>query len=112
MSVTFPRGFRAAAVTAGVKPSGAPDLALLVADEACATTALFTANAFAAAPVELSRARLRDRIARGVVVNSGQANAGVGASGLADAETVTSSVAGHLGVPADAVLACSTGVIG
>jgi glutamate N-acetyltransferase/amino-acid N-acetyltransferase len=112
VSVTFPRGFRASAVAAGLKPSGAPDLALLLAERPCPSTGLFTTNAFAAAPVTLSRERLAGRRALGVLVNSGQANAGTGPSGLDDAHAATASVTNRLGVPADTLLACSTGVIG
>jgi len=86
VSVTFPRGFRAAGVTAGMKPSGRPDLALLVADEARSAAGLFTTNAFAAAPVKLSKQRLSHGVARAVLVNSGQANAGTGLDGDLDAE--------------------------
>ncbi len=85
MSVTYPSGFRAAGVTAGVKPSGAPDLALLVADAPATAAGVFTTNAFRAAPVELSVRRLADGAARAVVVNSGQANAATGAAGVRDA---------------------------
>lgn len=112
MSVTFPRGFRAAGVTAGMKPSGRPDLALLVADEARSAAGLFTTNAFAAAPVKLSKQRLSHGVARAVLVNSGQANAGTGLEGDLDAERSTGAAAELLGLEADAVLACSTGVIG
>jgi glutamate N-acetyltransferase/amino-acid N-acetyltransferase len=112
VSVTFARGFRAAGVTAGMKPSGRPDLGLLVADESHSAAGLFTTNAFAAAPVRLSRQRIsRDR-GRAVLVNSGQANAGTGLSGDGDAEHSTATVAELLGIEPDEVLACSTGVIG
>lgn len=112
MSVTFPRGFRAAGATAGMKPSGRPDLGLLVADEARGAAGLFTTNAFAAAPVKLSRRRLARGSARAVVVNSGQANAGTGVRGDRDAETTTAAVAEALGLDPSLVLGCSTGVIG
>ncbi len=112
MSVTFPKGFRAAGVTAGLKPSGRPDLGLLVADEARSAAGLFTTNAFAAAPVRLSRQRLSHGLAQAVVVNSGQANAGTGIRGDRDAEAVTAAVAAALGLEPGLVLACSTGVIG
>lgn len=112
MSVTFPRGFRAAGTTAGMKPSGRPDLALLVADDVCSAAGLFTTNAFAAAPVGLSRRRVSRGLARAVLVNSGQANAATGAPGDRDAETTTAAVAEALGLDPDLVLACSTGVIG
>ena len=112
MSVTFPKGFRAAGVTAGMKPSGRPDLGLLVADEPIAAAGLFTTNAFAAAPVHLARRRVADGVAQTVVVNSGQANAGTGALGDADAISTTAAVADALGLEPDLVLPCSTGVIG
>ncbi len=112
MSVTFPRGFRAAGTVAGMKPSSRPDLGLLVADVPASAAGLFTTNAFAAAPVRLSRARLANGRARAVVVNSGQANAGTGARGEADARAATDEVARALGIDPEGVLACSTGVIG
>jgi len=112
MSVTFPRGFRASSLSAGMKPSGKPDLALLVADEACSAAGLFTTNAFAAAPVKLSRKRLSHGLAQAVLANSGQANAGVGTIGDRDATASTAAAAEALGLSPDLVLACSTGVIG
>jgi glutamate N-acetyltransferase/amino-acid N-acetyltransferase len=95
-----------------MKPSGRPDLGLLVADEARGAAGLFTTNAFAAAPVKLSRQRLSHGLVQAVVVNSGQANAGTGVRGHRDAETATATVAERLGLEPAAVLACSTGVIG
>jgi len=112
VSVTYPRGFRAAGVEAGSKPSGRPDLALLVADAGTTATGLFTTNAFAAAPVELSRSRLAAGRARAVLVNSGQANAATGERGRLDAERTIEAAADELDVAAEEVLACSTGVIG
>lgn len=112
MSVTYPGGFRANGVTSGLKDSGNPDLALLVADDVCSCAGLFTTNAFAAAPVALSRARLRHMTARGVVVNSGQANAGSGIRGEDDAHACTLAAAEELGADVEGILACSTGVIG
>ncbi|HEX9122886.1 MAG TPA: bifunctional glutamate N-acetyltransferase/amino-acid acetyltransferase ArgJ [Actinomycetota bacterium] len=112
MSVTFPRGFRASGVTAGMKPSGRPDLALLVGEGECAAAGLFTTNVFAAAPVRLSRSRVADGRARAVLVNSGQANAGTGSIGDRDAVVSTAAAAELLGIDAGSVLDCSTGVIG
>jgi glutamate N-acetyltransferase/amino-acid N-acetyltransferase len=112
VSVTFARGFRAAGVTAGMKASRRADLGLLVADEARSAAGLFTTNAFAAAPVRLSRRRLAHDLAQAVVVNSGQANAGTGVRGDRDAESTTAAVARALGLEDERVLACSTGVIG
>jgi glutamate N-acetyltransferase/amino-acid N-acetyltransferase len=112
--VTYVRGFRAAGITAGFKPSGKPDLALLLADHATTAAGLFTTNRVAAAPVVLGRARLAATggAVRAVVANSGQANAATGTRGLADAEKTTAALADLLAAPADAVLPCSTGVIG
>jgi glutamate N-acetyltransferase/amino-acid N-acetyltransferase len=95
-----------------MKPSGRPDLGLLVADEGRSAAGLFTTNAFAAAPVRLSRQRLSRGGAQAVLVNSGQANAGTGLSGDNDAERSTAAAAELLGLEPEAVLACSTGVIG
>jgi glutamate N-acetyltransferase/amino-acid N-acetyltransferase len=112
VSVTFPRGFRASGITAGMKASGRPDLGLLVADEGQSAAGLFTTNAFAAAPVRLSRRRLSQADPRAVVVNSGQANAGTGVRGDRDAERTTAAVAEALALDPSLVLSCSTGVIG
>ena len=112
MSVTAARGFRAAGVAAGLKASGRPDLGLLVVDGLAAAAGLFTRNAFAAAPVELSRRRLSNGVAAGVVVNSGQANAGTGTTGMGDAAALTDAAAEALGVHPETMLACSTGMIG
>ncbi len=112
MSVTYPLGFRAAGMSAGLKPSGRPDLGLLVGDPGTTVAGLFTTNRVAAAPVHLSRARIAEGHGRAVIVNSGQANAATGGRGDADAHTVVSATAGALGVEIADVLACSTGVIG
>jgi glutamate N-acetyltransferase/amino-acid N-acetyltransferase len=113
VSVTYPKGFRAAGMTAGFKPSGRPDLGLLVADgDAVGAAGVFTTNAFAAAPVRLCRERLGDGRARAIVVNSGQANAGTGAGGDDDALVTSAAVSRVLRVPTEEVLPCSTGVIG
>jgi glutamate N-acetyltransferase / amino-acid N-acetyltransferase len=112
VSVTYPRGFRAAGVTAGFKPSGQPDLALLVGDPGTTAVGLFTTNRVAAAPVHLSRARLSSGAARAVLVNSGQANAATGARGDADAAAATDSAAAALALVPEEMLQCSTGVIG
>jgi len=112
VSVTYPGGFRAAGVVAGLKPSGRPDLALLVGDAGTTAAGLFTTNAFAAAPVELDRARLAGGRGRAVLVNSGQANAATGERGRLDAERTSDAAAAALGLRPDEVLVCSTGVIG
>lgn len=109
--VTAPRGFRAAAVGCGIK-EGRTDLALLVADEACAAAAVFTTNRAQAAPVAVSREHLAGGRARAVVVNAGCANAATGEAGLADARETAALVARALGCDAVEVVVASTGVIG
>ena len=110
--VCFPRGFRATGVTAGIKDSGKPDLAIVAADGPATAAGAFTRSRLAAAPVVLSRAHLADGTARAVVVNSGNANACTGAQGMDDARAMAAATARALGIEATDVVVCSTGVIG
>ena len=112
MSVTAPRGFVAAGVSAGLKAGPRPDLGLLFSERPAAAAGLFTRNALPAAPVVIGRRRLEVGTAQAVVVNSGQANAGTGDEGLEDAAAVSTAVALALSIDVDEVLPCSTGVIG
>ena len=97
MSVTTPRGFRAAGVTAGLKASGRPDLALVVNDGPDHhAAAVFTGNRVEAAPVTWSRTVVADGRADAVVLNSGGANACTGAPGFQD----THRTAEHVGAAA------------
>ena len=112
VGVCFPAGFRAAGVTCGIKASGAPDLALLACDGPAVAAGAFTRSRLAAAPVLLSRKHLADGRARAVVVNSGNANACTGAQGMDDARAMAAATARALGISADEVIVCSTGVIG
>lgn len=115
MSVTAAEGFLAAGLHAGIK-ARRHDMALIATEDrkpvACA--AVFTRNKFAAPPVDYDRAILAANGGRAaaVIVNSGNANAGTGAPGLADARALGEAAAEAVGVdPAD-VLVCSTGIIG
>ncbi|MCQ2396492.1 MAG: bifunctional glutamate N-acetyltransferase/amino-acid acetyltransferase ArgJ [Lentisphaeria bacterium] len=111
--VCSPKGYRAAGVTAGLKPSGQPDLAMLVSDAPAVVAASFTSNLFAAAPVEWDRKIVRQETpVRAVVVNSGVANACTGVQGAQDAKVMASYAAEKLGIAAEEVLVSSTGVIG
>ena len=113
LGVTAPQGFLAAGVTAGLKVSGKPDLALVVsAGPAWAAAAQFTSNRFAAAPVQWSRGVLAGGAVRAVVLNSGGANACTGAQGAADAAAMAAAVGAAIGCPPDAVVVGSTGLIG
>lgn len=112
VSVTFPTGFSAAGVAAGIKPSGL-DLSLVVSDRPCVAAGMFTRNRAAAAPVEVSREHLeRSSLKRAVVINSGCANAATGVGGLSDARATAGAVAARLGIDTTEVLVCSTGTIG
>ncbi|MBB4735490.1 bifunctional glutamate N-acetyltransferase/amino-acid acetyltransferase ArgJ [Micrococcus cohnii] len=113
MSVSAAQGFRAAGATAGLKDSGASDVALVVNDgPRSAAAAVFTSNRVAAAPVRWSRRVLSDGAARAVVLNSGGANAATGAQGQADARASAEHVASRLGLDSQDVAVCSTGLIG
>jgi len=112
--LTAPEGFVAAGITAGLKPSGNPDLALLVAPVGAVCAGSFTLNRVRAACVDLCVERLAARggQARAVLTNSGQANACTGERGLIDSLKATEELARRLGLEAEEVLICSTGVIG
>jgi glutamate N-acetyltransferase / amino-acid N-acetyltransferase len=113
MSVTAPRGFRAAGVTAGLKASGRPDLALVVNDGPDHhTAAVFTGNRVEAAPVTWSRTVVADGRADAVVLNSGGANACTGAPGFQDTHRTAEHVGAALGLAPGDVVVCSTGLIG
>jgi glutamate N-acetyltransferase/amino-acid N-acetyltransferase len=112
--ITAPAGFRVAGISAGIKATGAPDLALIVPDTPASAAALFTTNQVQAAPVTVSREHLAKSGGRisGVLVNSGCANACTGTSGLAVARASADRLASALGCSADQILVASTGVIG
>jgi glutamate N-acetyltransferase/amino-acid N-acetyltransferase len=112
VSVTAPQGFRASGVTAGLKASGKPDVALVVSDVTANAAAVFTSNTVQAAPVRQSRAALTDGRLRAVVLNSGGANACTGAQGRADAAAMAAVTAAHVGCAATEVAVASTGLIG
>ena len=123
-----PSGFEATGGVAGIKASGRPDLAIVatVRDASgvrapAAAAAVFTPNAFAAAPVRLSRAHLAATApegrgaygwAAGVVSTSGCANAATGAAGDADQSAVAEFLARSLGIATEQTLLLSTGIIG
>ena len=113
MSVTAAKGFRAAGVVAGLKPSGKPDVAVVVNDgPEHVGTAVFTSNRVEAAPVTWSRQVVTDGRVDAVILNSGGANAITGGQGFADTHATAEHVAARLGVSAGDVVVCSTGLIG
>ena len=113
MSVTAAGGFRAAGVSAGIKTSGAPDVALVVNDGPSDTAAaVFTSNRVKAAPVLWSQEVIKDGRLRAVILNSGGANACTGPEGFADTHRTAEHVAAALSLGAGEVAVCSTGLIG
>jgi len=111
-SVTTPKGFRADALAAGMKPSGKPDLGVLVSDASCVAAGMFTQSTVPGAPVVLSKEHLRDGRAQAIVVNSGIANVATGEQGLRDAREMANLAGKAFGAAAADVLVASTGVIG
>ena len=112
--VTSPQGFQASGIAAGLKPSGKLDMALLLAPEQAVCAGTFTTSVVRAACVDLCAERLAANggKARAVLINSGQANACTGDRGLIDSQRATQALADQLGLDAEALLICSTGVIG
>ncbi len=115
MSVTAPEGFVAAGIHAGIK-SSRRDMALLATDDGrtVPTASVFTTNKFRAPPVDacIDRLAASGGMAAGVVVNSGNANAGTGEQGRIDAEAMCAAAAAEVGCASGEMLVCSTGLIG
>lgn len=111
--VTAPKGFRAAGVTAGLKPSGAPDLALILSDCDAITAGVFTISQVRAACVDYCQNLLEEKpAARAILCNAGQANACTGEQGVQDALESAAATASALMLSPNQVLTASTGVIG
>jgi len=105
-------GIRLSATAAGIKASGKRDMVLIEICEKASTAAVFTRNAFCAAPVILSRRHLAQQPTRYLLINSGNANAGTGEQGVRDAYACCEAVAIDTGCAVEEVLPFSTGVIG
>jgi glutamate N-acetyltransferase/amino-acid N-acetyltransferase len=113
VSVTAAAGFRAAGAIAGIKPSGQPDVAVVVNDGPSAAAAgVFTANRVKAAPVLWTQQVIRGGRVRAVVLNSGCANACTGPSGFGDTHRTAERLATVLSLSAGEIAVCSTGLIG
>ncbi len=112
MSVTAAAGFAAAGVSAGIRPSGRPDVALVRSLGPAVGCAMWTRNRVQAAPVTVSRRHLELAEPQAVVVNAGVANAATGAPGEDDARATAERVAERLGIRPEEVVVLSTGVIG
>ncbi|MEH1909601.1 MAG: bifunctional ornithine acetyltransferase/N-acetylglutamate synthase [Nostoc sp.] len=111
--ITAPRGYQAAGITAGLKPSGLPDLALIFSEVEAIAAGVFTTSQVKAACVEYCRQRLQAKhSARAILCNAGQANAATGTQGYLDALESAMAVAQALNISSESVLLASTGVIG
>ena len=113
MSVTFPRGFSASGVAAGLKKSGKPDLALVVNEgPEYAAAAVFTSNRCKANPILWSQEAIKSGSCRAIVLNSGGANCYTGPQGFQTTHATAEKVAELVGCAAIDVQVCSTGLIG
>ncbi|NCU00207.1 bifunctional glutamate N-acetyltransferase/amino-acid acetyltransferase ArgJ [Candidatus Macondimonas diazotrophica] len=106
------RGLRVGTVMAGIRKAGRRDLVLFEFGEQATTAAVFTRNAFCAAPVILARRHLQAARPRALLINTGNANAGTGSTGESDARRCCASLAALLNCASETVLPFSTGVIG
>ncbi len=110
--VTSAQGFQAAGVACGIKARGEKDIALVVSDLPAEAAATFTTNLVKAAPVKVSMGHVRKGKIRGVLINSGCANACTGVGGIADAKAMVEHVAAEFKTRPREWLLCSTGRIG
>ncbi|MBR1760735.1 MAG: bifunctional glutamate N-acetyltransferase/amino-acid acetyltransferase ArgJ [Schwartzia sp.] len=110
--VTFPRGFKAAGVKAGIKKSGNLDLALIYTEKEAAVAGTFTKNRVAAAPVYVSKEVVKGGKAHAICANAGCANACTGDEGMQNARAMAAAAADAVGCAANEVIVASTGVIG
>lgn len=112
MSVTAPHGFVASGVSAGIRPSGKPDVAVVRSVLPAVGAALWTTNRVQAAPVTVSKRHLASAQPQAILVNAGNANAATGAQGEADAVASAEALAATLGLATEEIIVLSTGVIG
>ena len=111
--ITAPKGYQAAGITAGLKASGAKDLALILSETDAIAAGVFTLSQVRAACVDYCRQRLQENIsARAILCNSGQANACTGEQGWQDAIESAELLAQQLNISPQSIFLASTGVIG
>lgn len=111
MTVTAPKGFKAAGIACGIKQSGKPDLSLIFSTVPAVAAGVFTTNQVKGNPVLVSQANLKKGVAQAIISNAGNANTWTGKKGLEDAWEMARLTAKALGIPASRVLVTSTGVI-
>jgi len=110
--ITSAQGFQAAGVACGIKPRGEKDMALIVSDVPAEVAGTFTTNVVKAAPVKVSMQHIRNGKVRGVIINSGCANACTGVGGISDAKEMIQHLANKSKTKPREWLVCSTGRIG
>ncbi|MDO4793003.1 MAG: bifunctional glutamate N-acetyltransferase/amino-acid acetyltransferase ArgJ [Filifactor alocis] len=112
--ITAPKGFKAGAIYCGIKSKKKekPDIAILYSEEKAVCAGMFTTNKFAAAPIIYCREIVKTGSAQAILINSGNANAATGTLGLENTRKLAQCTGDHLGLQADDVFVCSTGVIG
>jgi glutamate N-acetyltransferase/amino-acid N-acetyltransferase len=111
-TVTAPKGFLAAGIAAGIKRSGKKDIGIIVCPTGATAAAVFTTNKIVSAAVTVSKQHVRSAVTEAVVMNSGNANACTGATGIENAVTMCSTLAGQIDCSPRRVLVASTGIIG
>jgi glutamate N-acetyltransferase/amino-acid N-acetyltransferase len=104
-------GYRFSAIECGIRYERRLDYCLIVSEQFCSASGVFTTNKIQAAPVRLSRSRIAGRV-KAILINSTNANACTGDKGYLNSEQLTQDIAGRLGVPGSSVLMASTGIIG
>ena len=110
--VTAAAGYQAAAVAAGIKYQGRPDMAMICSEVPCRAAGTFTRNIVKAAPVKWDQKIVAGGTAQAVVINAGIANACTGEEGMGYCRRTAECAGEQLSIPADQVLVASTGVIG
>lgn len=111
MEIAVP-GFRASGIYSGIKENKKKDLGLIFSEEVATAVGVFTTNKIPAAPVVITREKIKQKICQAIIVNSGNANACTGTSGINNANDVCQSVADELGISEKLVMVSSTGIIG
>ncbi len=110
--IVMPKGFKCAGISAGIKPGGVKDMALICSDAPASAAGVFTQNQVCAAPVKVCREHLEHGLTRAIVMNSGIANACTGSEGMVAARDMAAESAKLLGCAPQEVFVCSTGRIG
>ncbi|UNM94966.1 bifunctional glutamate N-acetyltransferase/amino-acid acetyltransferase ArgJ [Ignatzschineria rhizosphaerae] len=111
-TITSTPGFQAAGMTAGIKESGKKDLSFVFSEEPAIAAVALTQNKFRAAPVDLCAKFIEQDQHRGIIINSGNANACTGDEGAANALEMCEIIAKEMNVDTESIFVASTGVIG